>query len=145
MKYVVGLRKEGLREKKSVYTVVKATDATEAVQKGSKKYPNTQVFLAVPADEWSFREKPPKKLSFPEKCPVCRVKMYGELTKEGEHGSWLERAEMERHGDPDEGEDAYWDELWECSNCHTLFKVVYVLQAFIPLQEDHNKSIILRD
>lgn len=65
-------------------------------------------------------------MKLPDKCPAC---------KRGEEDNfyWMTRAELDFDGHTDD--DRIGDEIYECSQCHTLFRARWKLISFTQLIE----------
>ena len=67
------------------------------------------------------------KLKIPEKCPACHIKM------ETPNAYWIQRTEPDYDS---EVEDHIEDQIWECSKCHALFRLLrWKLESFTQLVE----------
>ena len=60
-------------------------------------------------------------MKIPEKCPNCKKQTY-----------WIERTELNFDTDIPSRID---DQIFECDNCHVLFRVRWELKSFNQLME----------
>ncbi len=74
-------------------------------------------------------------MQVPQYCPKCKGVIIG--NKEREHDAyWIQRTELDYDSD---FEDRIDDQIWECSYCHTLFRLRWKLVSFIKLVEEKQK------
>ena len=66
-------------------------------------------------------------MKLPEKCPKCNGKFAS-----NPHTYLIIRTDL---GFDSEDESRIEDQIFECSNCHTLFRARYELIGFAELQE----------
>jgi hypothetical protein len=71
-------------------------------------------------------------MKLPKKCPHCGV-TFGATP----HGYLMIRTNLDFDS---EDESRIEDQIFECSNCHTLFRARYELIGFTELQEKEAKS-----
>lgn len=71
-------------------------------------------------------------MKLPDKCPKCKVK-FGENPR----GYLFIRTELDLDSNDDSRIE---DQIFECGNCHTLFRARYELIGFVELQEKEVKE-----
>ncbi len=69
-------------------------------------------------------------MKFPDKCPACKRKL--DMHGEGKPVYFLQRAEPDvDNSDP----HRIVDSIWECSECHALFRFRWKLVSVHKLEE----------
>ena len=70
-------------------------------------------------------------LKIPNNCSHCNIEVGVD------HRSyWIQRTELDYDSDV---EDRIEDQIWECSACHTLFRLRWKLISFVELVEKGDK------
>lgn len=74
-------------------------------------------------------------MNIPDICPKCGARWRGEE----QTGHLLIRTELDFDSESDEG-GRIEDQIYECSECHTLFRVKWQLVSFKELVEKEEKE-----
>jgi len=76
-------------------------------------------------------------LSFPEKCPACEALMRSaSLYKPS--ANWIKVGERKQNPSFSKYETTdLKEEIWECSQCHTLFNIAWRLVSVAKLTEQN--------
>lgn len=67
-------------------------------------------------------------MKFPDRCPECKA-IFGDPPN---YACLLVRSELDFDSDDDTRIE---DQIYECSACHTLFRVRFELVSFVQLKE----------
>ena len=70
-------------------------------------------------------------VDLPNKCPHCGERFGMELPRPPK-AHLIVRSQLDYHG---EDESRLADEIYECSNCHTLFRAIWRMREFNELYE----------